>query len=121
MILERAGNCCEECGVRNYSIISQPDRDVIHENESYAQAKISMRFCWPSDQVDGFIIVVLTISHTDHFPMNCDPANLRALCQKCHNNHDAKYRAAKRKLARTNALESIAPSLPLYTNQFQPV
>ena len=121
MILERAGNCCEECSIPNYTIIENPHRDFIQFNESFAEAREAMRF-WASEYPsDHFIIVVLTISHTDHFPMNCDPSNLRALCQKCHNAHDAKHRAAKRKLTRTKALETIAPSLPLYTKTFQPV
>ena len=38
--------------------------------------------------------VVLTIAHLDHQPENCDPANLRAWCQRCHNAYDAKIRAA---------------------------
>lgn len=28
--------------------------------------------------------VVLTVAHMDHNPANNDPANLRALCQRCH-------------------------------------
>jgi 5-methylcytosine-specific restriction endonuclease McrA len=46
--------------------------------------------------------VVLTIAHLDHTPENCDPANLRAWCQRCHNAYDAKTRQAgirKRRLA----------------------
>jgi hypothetical protein len=121
MILERAGNCCEECGVHNYTILGNPGRIYFHHCNSFAEAVKALKHCHPSDQVDKFIIVVLTISHTDHFPMNCAPENLRALCQKCHNSHDAKHRAAKRKLARIKATESIAPSLPLYTSKFQPV
>ena len=30
------------------------------------------------------------------YPKNCDPENLRALCQKCHNRYDAKHRAETR-------------------------
>lgn len=41
--------------------------------------------------------VVLTIAHLDQNPANSDPANLRALCQRCHNRHDARTRAASRK------------------------
>lgn len=38
--------------------------------------------------------VVLTIAHLDHTPENCDPANLRAWCQRCHNTFDAPHRVA---------------------------
>ncbi len=76
----------------------------------------ALQNCHPNDRATGLIIIVLTISHTDHFILNNHPSNLRALCQKCHNTHDAKHRAAKRKLHRQNALEAIAPSLPLVTS-----
>ena len=60
-ILLRADNKCEFCGIGNYTI---------RENGSK---------------------VVLTIAHLDHIPENCEPDNLRALCQKCHNQYDAKH------------------------------
>ena len=31
---------------------------------------------------------VLTVSHTDHNPANCQPENLRALCAPCHCRYD---------------------------------
>lgn len=37
--------------------------------------------------------VVLTTAHLDHDPSNNDLANLRAMCQMCHLNHDAKQHA----------------------------
>lgn len=73
-ILERAGNRCEFCGVENHSEVPRyrSGRGVI------------------------MVKVVLTIAHLDHTPENCDPSNLRALCQKCHNSYDAKHRAETR-------------------------
>lgn len=65
-ILQRANNKCEFCGIENYSI---------RENGSK---------------------VVLTIAHLDHTPENCNPENLRALCQKCHNTYDAEHRKETR-------------------------
>ena len=35
--------------------------------------------------------IVLTIAHLDHTPEHNDPANLRALCQRCHLAYDAKH------------------------------
>jgi 5-methylcytosine-specific restriction endonuclease McrA len=32
--------------------------------------------------------VVLTTAHLDHTPENCEPENLRAWCQRCHNTYD---------------------------------
>jgi len=40
--------------------------------------------------------VVLTVAHLDHTPMNGDPANLRAWCQRCHLAYDAKHHAESR-------------------------
>ena len=39
-------------------------------------------------------VVILTVAHLDHTPENCDPSNLKALCQRCHNRYDAPMRAA---------------------------
>jgi hypothetical protein len=33
-------------------------------------------------------LVVLTVAHLDHTPENCDPTNLRAMCQGCHLHYD---------------------------------
>jgi len=64
-ILHRADNHCEGCGAAN----GKPH------------------------PITGSL-VVLTIAHLDHTPENCDPDNLRAWCQKCHNSYDAKNRRA---------------------------
>lgn len=37
--------------------------------------------------------VVLTTAHLDHQPENCDPANLRHMCQRCHLTYDAAHHA----------------------------
>ena len=55
--------------------------------------------------------VVLTVAHLDHQPENCDPDNLMAMCQRCHNAYDAPMRRAgikarqKASLARGDLLE----------------
>ncbi len=41
--------------------------------------------------------VVLTVHHFDFDPTNNQEYNLMALCQRCHNRIDAKYRAKNRK------------------------
>ena len=40
--------------------------------------------------------VVLTTAHLDHTPENCDPDNLRAMCQACHLAYDREHHAATR-------------------------
>lgn len=55
MILQRARHCCEECRVPNYSIITRNDRQLIWENDSFADAKKALQRCHTSDRTDGFI------------------------------------------------------------------
>lgn len=69
-ILDRAHNRCEFCGVLN--------------GLSVAGAH-------------GWYNIVLTIAHLDHNPENNDPANLRALCQRCHLRYDAEHHAQTRR------------------------
>lgn len=66
-ILLRAGNKCEFCGVENHSMRLNPKTGKV-------------------------VKIILTIAHLDHIPEHCDPDNLRALCQKCHNTYDAQHR-----------------------------
>lgn len=74
-ILERANNRCEFCGVENHSIVYRQVKD---------------RLGWDDPKR---VKIVLTIAHLDHTPENCDPSNLRALCQRCHLRYDAKHHA----------------------------
>ena len=65
----RIGACCEWCGAAN----------------------------WQPHPITGSK-VVLTIAHVDdHNPHDVADDNLAALCQRCHNRHDAPRRAAKRR------------------------
>jgi 5-methylcytosine-specific restriction endonuclease McrA len=44
--------------------------------------------------------VVLTVAHLDHDPTNWDPANLRAMGQRCHNRYDQPHRQANARRTR---------------------
>lgn len=44
--------------------------------------------------------VVLTIAHLDHAPENCEPANLRAWCQRCHLNYDREHHKRSRAMSK---------------------
>lgn len=37
--------------------------------------------------------VVLTVAHLDHTPENCEPKNLKAMCQGCHLHYDKEHHA----------------------------
>lgn len=55
--------------------------------------------------------VILTVAHLDHTPENCDPANLKAMCQGCHLHYDRAHHAET--AARTRAAEIAAHNTPL--------
>jgi len=91
MILARAGNKCEWCGVENHAMGIRDERGKFHKKDNSIFFE-DPNFC------PKLIKIVLTIAHIhDPNPMNCDPSNLAALCQKCHNGHDAKMRAKNRR------------------------
>lgn len=104
-IRERAGDCCEFCGLANgvtvYSVglqIKQDGRYKIKKiwisTESDLKRLEPIRHWEDPKQVK----VVLTIAHLDHDETNHDVPDdrLAALCQYCHLNYDAseKYRRA---------------------------
>ena len=83
-ILKRTRHRCESCGVGNYK----------------------------PNPVTGSM-VVLTIAHLDQDPTNNSAQNLRALCQLCHNRHDAPMRAlhaAETRRRKMNNLELFGES-----------
>lgn len=50
--------------------------------------------------------VVLIVAYLDHTPENCDPDNLKAMCQGCHLHYDQDHHARTRAEARRTALEA---------------
>ena len=82
-ILERATPCCEWCSVPNHTWRNNATGQWT-EDPGRAEA-------WRLDG-DRVTRIVLTIAHLDHTPEHNAPANLRALCQRCHNRYDAPHR-----------------------------
>lgn len=84
---------CEQCGVQNKSYGYWKD-GRFHRLDGQPTQE------WDALMLDGVktLKIVLTIAHMDHTPENCAPENLRALCQKCHNNYDMPTRARGRRL-----------------------
>jgi hypothetical protein len=56
--------------------------------------------------------ITLTVAHLNHTPENCDEANLRAMCNSCHNAYDSEHRAQTR--ARTAAAVAATWMQPLF-------
>ena len=112
----RAKNHCEACGVRNHSVGYRDDDGVFHVElecpKDYKEANELVKFLNQGSN-NHYIVIVLTTAHLfDHRPEACNFLNLAALCQKCHNGHDAKMRQQNRR--ERLALES--PQLNLCLN-----
>ena len=84
----RAKNRCEWCGVPNGAYRRRGT------NESRMSLEVAMLNGWEADEVTK---VVLTCAHVhDHRPEAASMLNLAALCQRCHNRHDAAMRRSGR-------------------------
>lgn len=95
-IMKRSGGQCEchgECG---------------KHNETTGQRRCKERDQQPALFARGRII--LTIAHLDHTPENCDPENLKAMCQACHLRYDKDEHAKNAAATR----ESKSPQLKLF-------
>ena len=104
-VREESGQKCEFC--------TAPNATMIRRGRA-ADGRAVWRHATDSAHMNGFyddgteapdsdedictysnpVRVVLTVAHLDHKPENCDRANLRALCQRCHNVYDAPMRRA---------------------------
>lgn len=99
-ILLRANYQCEFCGVGKYKYIFRgylgDDTEVYQDAEGiiYDANNSAILFLFDFEKTitpkgKGRVIkVVLTVAHIDHNINNNDPANLKALCQRCHLIHD---------------------------------
>lgn len=110
-ILGRAGNCCEQCKVANGKRIARgagPFADTFQdENADVFDAETGehiARVRMSEYRVKNMVTIVLTIAHLDHQPENCDPDNLRALCQMHHLRHDAAHHAETARSTRRERL-----------------
>jgi 5-methylcytosine-specific restriction endonuclease McrA len=108
-ILERAGDCCEKCGVSNKQVGYRGLDGKFYpwtliedclENNGHDLFDDVLAHCFdkrgnPTEPLK----IVLTVAHLDHDTANNDWANLKALCQRCHLLQDLT-------LHRTNAKET---------------
>jgi 5-methylcytosine-specific restriction endonuclease McrA len=92
--LVKAGNSCEHCGIMNGAPLNP------RKGRHYPRGSTGP-------------VVVLTIAHLDHDPTNNTDENLRALCQKCHNRHDAKHRGQSRRATRRRRIEQTQATLEI--------
>ena len=99
-VLERANNCCEECGVKNHSIIHRFGKGI-NDWEYWPEGMLSE--AWSLDGKKSTKII-LTIAHLDHDKLNHNVSldRLKALCQKCHLRLDLPHHIRNRKYGRNH-------------------
>lgn len=110
-ILSRADHRCERCQVPDGAEVHRgtgKHAGTYYDQHGYVRddktgKPLGLLREWEYTARAYSVRVVLTIAHLDHTPENCDPANLLALCQTCHNRLDAPMRAAGRKARRRAA------------------
>ena len=113
-ILWRAGDCCEVCGVRNHAYGYWAPGCGTGSFVEISDYQADPDY-WDGSLYIQVVKIVLTIMHLDHTPENCDPANLKAACQACHNKYDAPVRAAGRKRRRRARIAESQAALKLNT------
>lgn len=106
----RAGDCCEECGVRNYAIGGRLRSGDFLPNEP--SGTDGMRLTWPKVGEETWlgpagdrhyvkvIRIVCTVAHVDGKLDDHSDANLRFWCQRCHLRHDAAQHRANAAITR---------------------
>lgn len=97
-IQQRAGNKCEQCGVKNGAL---GGRAFGKFHEALPLGEKMLRLEWPKagtywwckgvDQKLRIIRIVCTTAHLDHTPENCSDDNLRFWCQRCHLAYDHEH------------------------------
>ncbi len=107
-IRKRADNRCEFCGVENGAKGWRDKHGEFHQFHELASVSVRDLRLMTGKPV---IAIVLTVAHLDHNPANCDPANLKALCQMCHLRYDLKHH--QRNASHTRAVKRAGPTIPL--------
>lgn len=111
-VRERSGDRCEgspaypDCRVPNGAVGYRHAQRWVQLGESVDDAGLAI----DAAVEDGYRVVkiVLTTGHLDHTPENCDLANLRHWCQRCHLHYDRQHHnesAYHTRRARANTAE----------------
>src|SRR6266545_1201636 len=101
---QRASNKCELCKAPNGRLVARgTGRDagtyMLEHGAVFSEVDgAPLGVARGSEYERSHLVrIILTVSHTDHNPENCERSNLRALCQKCHLHWDrAEHQATAR-------------------------
>jgi ssDNA-binding Zn-finger/Zn-ribbon topoisomerase 1 len=84
---------CEQCGAAHLAVGFRDGAGIFHAYSEGLQGEIEMMAA--EDQGHKSIQIILTTAHLDQDPGNNKRSNLRALCQKCHLDHDRPFNIKK--------------------------
>lgn len=100
-ILERAGHCCEHCGLSDGAFGYRDSDGEFHQAPADDKDGIRLTL-WAEDLPEDarLFAIQLTIAHLEHDPRLNTDADLAALCCQCHNRHDGPHRARNRSKTR---------------------
>lgn len=94
-IQQRAGNKCEQCGVRNGAWGYRADGTFHRVNKQQMIEMVRRGREWVKPPFNfgphRIIEIVCTTAHLDHVPEHCTDDNLRFWCQKCHLAYDHEH------------------------------
>lgn len=90
-ILEREGNACKFCGVKNYAMGSRAPDGTFYDESQVNGMNSDVGYHIFGDFGVKRIKIVLTVAHLDHDITNNSDENLAALCQRCHLRHDHEH------------------------------
>ena len=105
-IQNRAGNACEQCGVKNHALGGRLRDGTFLSARPLGDN--GLRLEWPQQGTWAWcgpdhapahlriIRIVCTVAHLNHDETDNRDENLRFWCQRCHNRHDAAHRKANR-------------------------
>ncbi len=96
-ILEREDNACKFCRAPNHQWIWRAldggsymlAKGDVFDSETGKRLGVARGSEYPGNNM---VQIILTIAHLDQDPTNNEDDNLAALCQRCHNRHDAPHR-----------------------------
>ncbi len=94
-ILSRAKFRCEQCSREHLKYYLKNDK------ESFGALDLNY-LTWCAERSIPVTKIVLTIAHLNHDVTDNREENLKALCQRCHLNHDRPHNIAKRKTKSVN-------------------
>jgi hypothetical protein len=97
---DRARGRCETCDRPHLRVVQTlPDGQWYDDERHVWRDGMGQRADGPAGRDPPslrWVRVVISAAHLDHDPVNRDPGNLSALCQRCHLRHDLQFHLARR-------------------------